>query len=64
MWRTHSSVAIEDALKRDEDSKKTLSRARRVVKKLRNPNLMLKLRERGAPKPILDVPTRWDPHMI
>ena len=53
------ALAIEDALKRDEDSKKILSRARRVVKKLRNPNLMLKLRERGASKPILDVPTRW-----
>ena len=52
------ALAIEDALKRDEDSKKTLSRARRVVKKLRNPNLILKLRERGALKPILDVPTR------
>ena len=53
------ALAIEDALKRDEDSKKTLARERRVVKKLRTPNLMLKLRERGAPKPIIDVTTRW-----
>ena len=29
------------------------------MKKLRGPNLMLKLKERGGLKPILDVPKRW-----
>ena len=53
------ALVIEDTLKQDEESKKKLNLARKVAKKMRTPNLMLKLKERNALKPILDVPTRW-----
>ena len=53
------ALSIKDALKKDQVSKITLDIARKVAKKLRSPNLMLKLRERGTLKPILDVPIRW-----
>ena len=39
------ALVIEDTLKQDEESKKKLNLARKLAKKLRTPNLMLKLKE-------------------
>ncbi|KAM9771218.1 uncharacterized protein LOC133156228 [Syngnathus typhle] len=51
-------LAIRDGLKA-EHVMKLLDKVRRVVKRLRTPNLLAVLRRRGGLLPVVDVPTRW-----
>lgn len=51
-------LAIEDAMK-EMDLKRTLSKSRALVKKLRTPTVVAHLKLLGKSKPLIDVETRW-----
>ncbi|GFQ82084.1 zinc finger BED domain-containing protein 4 [Trichonephila clavata] len=52
-------LAIKDSIKK-ADFNEFISDARRLVKKLRIPSLMLKFKDVNTKRPILDCPTRWN----
>ncbi|XP_063538085.1 uncharacterized protein LOC134747389 [Cydia strobilella] len=50
-------LAVKDACKDIEDF---FEKCRKIVRKLRTPNMSLKLKEKNLPQAVLDTQTRWD----